>query len=143
MNFIQQFFGSDKTGPDKINFEDVQHAIQYSNEYLIINTLPLTEQDILIQGTIRGFQEEHIINEMLTKSNVPDKKVVLYGKHANDETTLKKYKQLISLGIADVFIYSGGLFEWLLLQDIYGEKSFPTTKKTLDLLKYRPERTII
>lgn len=143
MNFIQQLFTSDKSGPDKINFEDVQHAIQHSNEYLIINTLPLTEQDILIQGTIRGFQEEHIINEMLTKSNVPDKKVVLYGKNANDETTLKKYKQFISLGIADVFIYSGGLFEWLLLQDIYGEKSFPTTKKTLDLLKYRPERTLL
>jgi hypothetical protein len=29
-------------------------------------------------------------------------------------------------------------FEWLLLQDIYGDKEFPTTFKQLDLLKFKP-----
>jgi hypothetical protein len=31
----------------------------------------------------------------------------------------------------------GGLFEWLMLQDIYGYDEFPTTKKELDFLKYK------
>jgi hypothetical protein len=30
------------------------------------------------------------------------------------------------------------MFEWLLLQDIYGAASFPTTSKELDILKYKP-----
>ena len=29
------------------------------------------------------------------------------------------------------------MFEWLLLQDIYGYDNFPTTIKELDILKYR------
>ena len=50
---------------------------------------------------------------------------------------VKKYKQLISLGFSRVFIYSGGLFEWVLLQELYGENEFPTTGKVKDFLKYR------
>ena len=44
----------------------------------------------------------------------------------------------MSLGLTEVYVYPGGLFEWLLLQDIYGDDSFPTTKKELDILKYKP-----
>ena len=47
-------------------------------------------------------------------------------------TTIKK------LGLKNIYIYSGGLFEWLLLQDIYGEDEFPTTSKELDILKFKP-----
>jgi hypothetical protein len=54
-----------------------------------------------------------------------------------DASVDKKYYQLISLGCKRVFIYRGGLFEWLLLQDIYGFSAFPTTKKILDILKYK------
>ena len=28
---------------------------------------------------------------------------------------------------------------WLHLQDIYGDKDFPTTNKELDILKYKPD----
>jgi len=49
----------------------------------------------------------------------------------------KKYDQLVKLGFSNVFIYLGGLFEWLMLQDIYGYDEFPTTKKELDILKYK------
>ena len=48
-----------------------------------------------------------------------------------------KYKQLLSLGFTNVSIYIGGMFEWLLLQEIYGEAPFPTTCHELDLLKYK------
>ena len=50
---------------------------------------------------------------------------------------MKKYDQLIGLGFVNIFIYPGGLFEWLMLQDIYGNEIFPTTKKELDILKYK------
>ena len=33
--------------------------------------------------------------------------------------------------------YTGGLFEWLLLQDIYGSDMFKTTTEEVDHLKYR------
>jgi len=29
-----------------------------------------------------------------------------------------------------------------MLQDIYGEKEFPTTKKELDILKYKPYKVL-
>ena len=54
-------------------------------------------------------------------------KIIIYGKNCNDEKIYIKYQQLISLGFYNVFIYVGGLFEWLLLQDIYGSDEFPTT----------------
>ena len=37
-----------------------------------------------------------------------------------------------------MFVYTGGLFEWLMLQDIYGETEFPTSKKELDILRFKP-----
>ena len=57
--------------------------------------------------------------------------------NASDETIVRKYNQLTSLGLINVVIYPGGLFEWLLLQDIFGNEDFPTTKKELDILKYK------
>ena len=64
--------------------------------------------------------------------------IIVYGKNCNDETIQKKYQQLLTLGFYNIFVYTGGMFEWLLLQDIYGKDLFPTTKKELDLLKYKP-----
>ena len=57
--------------------------------------------------------------------------------NASDETIVRKYNQLTSLGLINVVIYPGGLFEWLLLQDIFCNEDFPTTKKELDILKYK------
>ena len=55
-----------------------------------------------------------------------------------DENIIQKYKQLKELGFINVFIYPGGMFEWLLLQDIYTDINFKTNKKELNLLKYKP-----
>jgi hypothetical protein len=121
----------------KINFENMQYAIKNPNVYIILNTLSLDDQNCLIQGTLPASKEEQSINEMITQSNIPDKKIILYGRNTNDITVQEKYKQLIFLGISDIFVYSGGLFEWLLLQDIYGIDEFPTTSKLMDILKYK------
>ena len=58
------------------------------------------------------------------------------------EKVEEKYKQIISLGLYNICIYSGGLFEWLCLQDIYGDDEFPTTTRILDLLNYKGKNNI-
>lgn len=119
----------------KINFEDVQIVVNNPEIYLLINTLNTLEQTCLIKNTIPVIQEEMIINKHLTAGK--GIRIIIYGKNSNDEKIYKKYQQLLSLGFYNVFIYMGGLFEWLLLQDIYGQDEFPTTCKELDVLKYK------
>lgn len=70
-------------------------------------------------------------------------KIVIYGKNANDDKIYTKYQQLLNLGFYQIYVYTGGIFEWLLLQDIYGPNEFPTTKKELDLLKFKPKKLLI
>jgi len=123
----------------KINFEDMQLAIQ--NKYIIINTMTMNEQDILIEGTVNPESETDILNDCLKKGK-KNIHIIIYGKNSNDETTFKKYEQLLGLGFLNTYLYSGGLFEWLLLQDIYGDENFHTTKKTLDILKFRPRQLL-
>jgi hypothetical protein len=124
----------------KINFEDMQFAIKNPELYLIINTLPLHEQQCLINGTLKAESEEVTINKY-AKENV-NIKIIVYGKNCNDETTEKKYNQLTNIGFYNIYIYNGGLFEWLILQDIYGLDIFPTTKKEFDILKYKPDKKL-
>ena len=120
---------------NKVNFEDVQYAINQSNSCLIINTLKNDEQSCLIKKTISINIEEKIINEYLT--NKPNVNIIVYDKNANAPNLMKKYEQLLNLGFANVYIYPGGLFEWLLLQDVYGKEDFPTSSNELDILKYK------
>ena len=123
----------------KIGFEDIQYVIkQEKRNYVLINTLTITEQNCLIPDTIPIKDEEAIINKHLNK-NIH---IIIYGKNANDESIFKKYEQLLTLGFGSVFVYTGGLFEWLLLQDIYGNDEFPTTSQELDILKYRAESVL-
>ena len=136
------FSGLFQTSYKKINFEDIQYAIQKPNEYIMINTLPISEQDCLIKNTLPYDQEENTINELLNNYDLNNKKIIIYGKNANDETVEKKYSQLKTLGFSEIYLYSGGLFEWMLLQDIYGNVEFPTTKKILDILKYKASRKL-
>ena len=122
-----------------INFEDMQECIKNKDKYIIINTLSTECQGCLIQGTIAIKNEVKIINSQINNNN---KKVIIYGRNCNDKKVQEKYKQLISLGIYESYVYSGGLFEWLCLQDIYGDEEFPTTSKELDLLKFKPKKII-
>ena len=135
------FSGLFQTTYKKISFEDLQYAIDKTDTFIIINTLPAVEQDCLIKNTISYQMEEKCINELMNQYDFKSRKFIVYGKNVVDESVDKKYKQLISLGFTEVYIYSGGLFEWMLLQDIYGKDEFPTTRKVLDILKYKPLRT--
>ena len=126
----------------KIGFEDVKVAISSSSKYFIINTLLTNEQDCLIKNTVDVKDEEKTLNSILDNYEMKKVSIIVYGKNAADNSVEKKYKQLVGLGFSNVYIYSGGLFEWMLLQDIYGDKEFPTTAKVLDILKYRPVKEL-
>ena len=130
-----QFFSSIKY----VNFEDIQLICKnQKSSTIMINTLMLNQQNCLIKTTVPAIQEEHIINQFIQQKQLSIY-IIIYGKNNNeDDSIIKKYKQLKNLGFSNIFIYKGGLFEWLLLQDIFGEEEFPTTSKENDILKYKP-----
>jgi|TARA_B110000285_G_C15120021_1_gene616538 hypothetical protein len=126
----------------KISFDDVQYILRYPEQYIIINTLREQDQACLIKNTISSMNEEEIINELILNTDYKSKHIVIYGTNQNDEKSYDKCQQLINFGFCYVYLYPGGIFEWLLLQDIYGKAEFPTTSQTLDILKYKPSRAI-
>lgn len=119
----------------KIGFEDVKYLLNKGTRFIIINTLDEGEQNCLIKGTVSPSEEISIINKAISN---PTLHIVIYGRNYTDESIYKKYEKLLSLGFNNIFVYAGGIFEWLCLQDIYGENEFPTTSKELDILKYKP-----
>ena len=119
-----------------IHFEELSELINNnSNEIVIINTLPLSEQNCLIKNTLNANIEVNTINQLLKQDKT--RKLIIYGKNYRDGSIHKKYKQLISLGFKNVFIYIGGMFEWLCLQEIYGQNNFKTNGSEIDILKYK------
>ena len=114
----------------RIGFEELQQKLPQS---VLINTLPIHEQDVLIRGTMTAQQEVSKVEFALQHKM----SIIIYGKNARDASVYTKYEQLLTIGHTQVFIYPGGLFEWMLLQDIYGKDAFPTTSTCLDLLKFR------
>ena len=127
-----------------IGFEDIKYVIENPRNYLLINTLNIDEQSILIKNTINVKEEESVINNILTNYNIPDKPIIIYGKNSGDNSVERKYDQIINFGLKDVFIYYGGLFEWLLLNELYGFDEFPLNENhtNIDILKYRCIKTI-
>jgi hypothetical protein len=133
--------GNTQSSSQKINFEDMQYVIKNKESYLIINTLSENEQKCLVLNTLPANDEENVINKLLKNGNRAVN-IIIYGKNCNDNKIYEKHSQLISIGFYNVYIYVGGMFEWLLLQDIYGETEFPTTSKQLDILKYKPTKVL-
>ena len=103
---------------NKINFEDVQTIMQ-NCDGIIISTLPVERHQCLLSGTLSAAEEVTVLNQSLTRGTQSGIRIVIYGENSCDDTMLVKYSQLVKLGFNDVHIYVGGLFEWLLLQDIY------------------------
>jgi hypothetical protein len=124
---------------NNIGFEDVLYAIKHNDTYILLNTLSSDAQDCLIKSTLSIDMEEPTINQLINQSLQQTKRVIIYGKNGTDDTVNKKYQQMIDLGFSEIYIYTGGLFEWMLLQDIYGSDEIPTTRQVLDILKYRPK----
>jgi hypothetical protein len=129
----------------KVSYEDIQMVV-YRNiniaySVLLINTLPERMQHCLIQSTIDFRQEEQIINDCIT--NNPNIMIIVYGKNSNDITILHKYEQLVKLGFTNVYIYTGGIFEWLILHEIYGKDLFKIKGYERDHLRYRTKSLLL
>ena len=118
----------------KVNFEYIQSELN-NNDSFIISTLPIEKQECLITGTLTPSREIEILNHYLKKnSNIT---LIVYAENSSDESLSTKCHQLLKLGYTNILVYPGGLFEWLLLQDIYGDELFPTTSACRDHLKYK------
>ena len=128
-------------GDRAIGFDDMLHCINNADKYAIIHTMPAYEQ-VLIRGTLTPAEEEAFINEYISKYVESNKTIILYGRNCCDDSARQKRTQLLSLGITDVYIYCGGIFEWLLMQDVYGFDEFPTTSRAADILVYRHRESI-
>ena len=129
----------------KVSYEDIQMVV-YQNTHiphttLIINTLPPSLQHCLIKTTVDIRYEEQLVNTFIHKN--PDIMIIVYGKNSNDITILHKYEQLVKLGFTNVHIYTGGIFEWMLLYEIYGKELFKITRYEIDILRYRPKSVLL
>lgn len=129
----------------KVSYEDIQMVV-YRNMHiqhstLLINTLPASLQHCLIKTTLDIRFEERVVNTFIEKN--PNIMIIVYGKNSNDITILHKYEQLVKLGFTNVHIYTGGIFEWMLLYEIYGKELFKITRYEVDILRYRPKSVLM
>jgi hypothetical protein len=117
------------------DFDVISNKIMSEYDMVLINTMPDTQQSCLIKTTIKANKETEYINE-LYKIN-KKKEIIIYGKNHRDLKIIEKYNQLKKLGFTNVHIYFGGLFEWLLLKEYYGEINFPIDGKMGDISQYK------
>jgi hypothetical protein len=102
---------------------------------LLISVLDETDQRVLVKGTVPCGDEVGEVERAIREKQP----IVIYGKNAHDDKIWLKYKQLTKLG-GSARVYVGGLFEWLLLHEVYGSDAFPlTTPEMVDLYQYRPK----
>ena len=121
---------------NKIHFEGLTKLINGNpNSYVLINTLPDNEQSCLILNTVDAKNEVTLMNDLLRQDKT--RHIIVYGRNYADITIHKKYNQLKNLGFKNISVYFGGMFEWLLLQEVYGEANFQTNNHENDILKYK------
>ena len=82
------------------------------------------------------------LNNLVNNYDYYSKSFIIYGENSNDNTVEDKCNQINKLGFNNIYAYKGGLFEWLLLQDIYGKEEFKTTSNILDILKYKAKKIL-
>jgi hypothetical protein len=129
----------------KVSYEDIQMIVYRNvhapNSTLLINTLQPSLQHCLIKTTVDIRFEEKVINSCIMMN--PNVMIIVYGKNSTDITILHKYEQLVKLGFTNVHIYTGGIFEWMLLHEIYGKDLFKITQYEIDILRYRPKSVLL
>lgn len=131
--------GNTNSNNYKLSFEDMEwithHYPKIAHKLIIIHTLDNNEEDVLIKYTTLANDEDDKINKFM-KSDNKDIHICIYGKNAHDTKIHDKYNQLKDLGFVHVYVYIGGLFEWLLLQQLYGEDTYKIFIHPNTLLKY-------
>jgi hypothetical protein len=115
------------------SFKELQNKMDHcKGEFILLNTLPVQEQNYLIKGTINAVLENDFINSLAKKDR--GKEIIIYGRDHLDMSVIEKYNKLKKIGFTKIYIYFGGLFEWSLLQEIYGVNNFQTDGNVTDPL---------
>jgi rhodanese-related sulfurtransferase len=134
--------GNSESAIKKVNFDDII-MISKDSKHFLIHVMEKEDEDLLIKGTLSINEEIEKMNSLLSleKMNVT---IVIYGKNTDDVSkVIGRYRQLHEMGFSNVYVYLGGLFEWLLLQEIYGNDEIRTNnicKK--NILDYKPARSL-
>lgn len=132
--------GNSESSIKKVNFDDVI-MISLKNTHILIHVMEKEDQELLIKNTLLIDEEIERINSILSFRKM-DVTIVIYGKNTDDiSKVIGKYRKLCDMGFSNVYVYLGGLFEWLLLQEIYGNDEIKTNiicKK--NILDYKPAR---
>ncbi len=81
-----------------------------------------------IDGTLTPEMEEREINRIIQKysssGKAPEEKIVYYGLNSVDRSPDEQTAKLASHGI-EASVYRGGMFEWLLLREVFGADNYP------------------
>ncbi len=125
---------------ERVTYEDVQRA-QKDSAAMLVSTLPSSSQGCLLATTLFPSAEEKELNECLKRGDA-SRLIIVYGLNTLDLSPEKKCRQLTGLGFSRVRLYAGGLFEWALLQDIYGPGLFPTTTPCGDPMRFKDPGSI-
>ena len=115
------------------NFNELQTRMKGS--IILINTMSTNRQYCLIKNTLKANIETEQINKLL-KTN-KSQEIVVYGIHHTDISVINKYNQLKKIGFKNVYIYFGGMYEWLLLQEVFGNNNFQTDGIIKDIVEYK------
>lgn len=134
--------GTTQSSPNFANYGMMQNAINTGKT--IIHIMDVADELILIKGTLKAHQEVDQINNWLS-NNTFHNDIYIYGySNADFNKLLQRQKQLHGLGFKHVYIYFGGMFEWLLLRDVFGETEFlldgVIKGAVVDILKYNKPR---
>ena len=103
------------------------YCIDFGERVYLITVMDRNESDKVIKGTIPFNEEESTMNSIIKQNKVDNVTVIVYGKDACDERIYTKAKQMMELGFNRIRIYTGGMFEWNLLVELYGDENFPTS----------------
>jgi rhodanese-related sulfurtransferase len=117
------------------NYHQLQERMKH--DIVLINTMDINRQNCLIKGTLKISIEVDFMNKLL-KTN-KNKEIIVYGIHHTDLSVIKKYNQLKKLGFKNVHIYFGGIYEWLLLQDVFSTINFQTDGIVENIVDYKIE----
>ena len=140
--------GNSESSIKKVNFDDIINISKDSKELtknnnILIHVMEKEDQELLIKNTLLIDEEIERINSILSFRKM-DVTIVIYGKNTDDiSKVIGKYRKLCDMGFSNVYVYLGGLFEWLLLQEIYGNDEIKTNnicKK--NILDYKPARSL-
>ena len=138
--------GNSESSIKKVNFDDIINISKDSKEstkntHILIHVMEKEDQELLIKNTLSIDEEIEIINSILSFRKM-DVIIVIYGKNTDDVSkVIRRYRQLCDMGFSNVHVYFGGLFEWLLLQEIYGNDDMKTNIVcNRNILDYKPAR---